>query len=117
MKEKLTDQYLFKCREYFINGVIPAISIQNRDDNYKEIKEIAQRITREKGITSFAIFFQEGQYLVQLWTAHLIIEDLNPSDELKKNSLFVIQEYSDNPLVPKVSEAEKLWLKKFYPNV
>jgi len=117
MKEKITSQYLLVCKEYYKNGVIPAISLQNRDENYNEIRELALQIIRENGIMFFSDFFQEGQYLVQLWTAHLIMEDINASDELKRSSLLIIQDYSDNPLVPKVSEAENLWLKKFYPSL
>ena len=116
MKENIASQYLQICKEFHERDIIPAISIQIRDENYDEIKGLSEKIIRENGINSFAEFFQEGQYLVQLWTAHLILENNNTSDELKHKSLLVIKDYTDNPLVPKVSVAENVWFNKFYPN-
>lgn len=109
-------EYLLTCKKYYHDGVIPAISVQARDQQYYEIKKISEMIIKERGINSFADFLYESQYFVRLWTAHLIIEEFNISDELKNKSLLVIKSFIGNPLAPKASEPEELWLKKFYPN-
>ena len=62
----------------------------------------------------FAGYLQEGQYFIQLWTAHLILEYGKPSDKLKSECLEVIIDYADNPLAPDASIEEKLWVDNYY---
>ena len=108
--------YLLKCKELHLAGVIPAISIPANDNNFKSIKEISDKIIIHEGIDFFVLFLQEGHYLVQLWAAHILVMTTGISDNIKNQSLSVIKDYTDNPLVPEVSEAEKNWLTRFYPN-
>jgi len=116
MKENTSSQYLATCKEYYDLKIIPANSIQAKDEDYKKIKALGENIIHQSGINEFAGFFREGQYFIQLWTAHLILENTTATEDLKKYALSVIKDYSDNPLAPIVSEAEAYWLKQHYPN-
>jgi hypothetical protein len=53
----------------------------------------------------------EGQYLIFLWTAHMIVEYGHPGNELMTTAIKTIISYSDNPLRPDVAEEEREWLK------
>ena len=46
----------------------------------------------------------EGQYFIQLWTAHLFLEYGQPNEELKRRSLDEIEKYADSTLSPKIAE-------------
>lgn len=58
----------------------------------------------------FVSFFQEGQYFMSLWAAHLLLEFGKPKEELISKTLEIIIDYSDNPLAIEVSNEEKAWL-------
>jgi len=59
----------------------------------------------------------EGQYFIQLWTAHLILEYGHPDLELKNRCLDEIIKYADNSLAPRVATQEKQWLESYFnPN-
>jgi len=105
------DDFLNLCKLYFQEGKIPIVSIQKQDSYYKRIKYLSDNIIKKYGIELFFGLLQEGQYLTQLWVAHLIIEEDNVDDKMKKKCFEVIIDYSDNPLVPDVSYAENVWLK------
>lgn len=79
------------------------------------MKELAEKIIQNDGLNAFTAFFQESQYLIQLWTAHLLLT-FETSQEIRNISLVMIKKYTDNPLAPKVAAAEAIWLNKFYPN-
>ena len=111
-----SDEYLFKCKDYFLRNIIPALSIQKQDSNFSEINELANEIVHSRGQDVFAGFLQEYHYLVQLWTAHLLILRSDISEELKAECILMIRHYTENPLAPEVAEEELLWLQKFYPN-
>ncbi len=54
----------------------------------------------------------EGQYLVQLWTVHFILEYGTLDQELTKVCLEEIEKYSEIELLPVVAIQEKDWLKQ-----
>jgi hypothetical protein len=58
-------------------------------------------------LEDFIGYFQDGQYLVNLLAAHLVIEYGNPSIFWSDKALEIIIRYSDNPLVPDVAMEEK----------
>ena len=46
----------------------------------------------------FALYFMEGQYFIQLWTAHLFLKYGQHNEELKRRSLDEIEKYADSTL-------------------
>lgn len=58
--------------------------------------------------------FQEGQYFIPLWTAHLILDYGQPNHNLKETCLNKIKDYIDNPFAREVEAEEKAWLEKYY---
>ena len=55
----------------------------------------------------------EGQYFIQLWTAHLILEYGQPDLKLKKRCMDEIIKYSDNP-VHECCNTRKQWLESYF---
>ncbi len=58
----------------------------------------------------------EGQYFIQLWTAHLILEYGRPDEELKKRCLDEIKKYANSSFLPEVEGQEQQWLKIYGDN-
>jgi hypothetical protein len=106
--------YLMLCRECFFLQLFPASPGVKTTEQYQRLKKIVTIYFTENKLDDFAGFLAEGHYLVQLWTAHFIIEYGDPDLNLKKSCIQLIKEYTDNPLAPDVAEQEKLWLDHYY---
>jgi hypothetical protein len=109
--------YLFYCKEFYFTGIKPTDFISNKNNGYKILIEIAQLYFEKNLLEEFATYLMEGQYFIQLWTAHLILEYGNPDEKLKELCLNEIKNYSDNPLAPEVAIQEEKWLKEYYEKV
>jgi hypothetical protein len=62
-------------------------------------------------IEYFSGFFQEGQYFIELWTAHLILEYGKPSGQLEEKSIEIIQKYAQDSLDSDVILEERNWIE------
>jgi len=105
------DSYLLQCKENYFDQITPSNKSSRNKEGYKKIVDIAKKYFEKGAYIDFAGFFQEGQYFIALWTAHMIVEYGAPSYELKMEALTVIKKYSDNPLAPKVAGEELDWIK------
>lgn len=105
-------EYLIKCRENYYNGITPSNSESKTNSAYKQLREVAFDIIKREGVEFFSGYFQEGYYLVDLWTAHILIEHFEIEDEIEQQCLRIIKDYSDNPLNPSVSLEEQKWLEE-----
>jgi len=80
---KLGTEYLLQCKANYFDNITPS----NKDGydklGYHKLVEIAKEYFENGGLEIFAGFFQEYQYIVDLWTAHLIIEYGNPNEAIK----------------------------------
>lgn len=106
-------QYLIKCKELCLQGVIPATSVQLQDDSFLILKALSDSIIEEKGFESFYSFIYEGAYLIQLWTAHLILTQKNVKETIQEKCILEIEKYSNNPLALLVAIEEKKWLDNY----
>jgi len=109
---KVVDQYLLQCKNNYFNGITPSNDEQYSLPDYKALIEVGKKCIREIGILEFSYFFQEGQYLIELWTAHIIIEYGNT--DLKEQCVKIIKKYSNGILDIKVANEEKAWIDRFY---
>jgi hypothetical protein len=110
--EDLAYNFLMQCKANYFNKITPSNDKVISDKGYQNLIRIAKAYFNIGEINDFAGYFQEGQYFVALWTAHLIIEYGKPDELLKTDALAVIRKYSDNPLAPDVANEEKLWLER-----
>ena len=108
----MSESFLILCKQNYFHGITPSNDVNYTKEGYKKAVSIAKKYFQENRYEDFAGYFQEGQYLIQLWTAHLLIEYGSPSQELKIASLKIIKKYTDNPLAPDVAKEEKQWLNK-----
>jgi hypothetical protein len=84
----MDDRFLLICRQNYFDKVTPL---------YLE----------------FAGFLQEGQYLIALWAAHMMVEYGSPEKELRTQAHNVIKQYTNNPLEPTIAEQERDWIETY----
>lgn len=108
--------YLFSCKENHLNAIRPADTNSKNLEGYKKLVAVAKTYFENNQLDNFADYFQEYQYAVNLWTAHLIIEYGQPDNRLLNRCLEIIESYSDTPLDETLAKEEKKWLDNFKAN-
>jgi len=110
---ELTDQYLLQCKDNYFNGITPSNYKFYSLPEYKRLIDIGKKCIKEIGILEFSYFFQESQYFIELWTAHIIFEHGDSNANLKEQSVKIIKKYSNSTLNIKIADEEKTWINKF----
>ena len=106
----LGNDYLSVCKLNYSKGITPSNNESKSNIDCIEILEIGKNYINEFGFERFSYFLSEGQYLVALWTAHIILHIVNANVKIVKDSIDTIKEYADNLLNLKVSKEEQEWL-------
>jgi hypothetical protein len=109
----LSASYIIQCRTNWFMGIRPCDKIAKEKKEYQALIEIAQTYFDNNQYKEFAGYLMEGQYLIPLWTAHLILEYGQPPADLKERCLEIITDYTDNPLAPEVATEERKWLDNY----
>ncbi len=109
---ELQTRYLFQCKSNYYDNIRPSRRESFNEDGYLMLVEIAKTYFAKDELSHFAAFFQEYQYCVNLWTAHLIIEYGEPNIDLKRKAIEIIKRYSTTPLNEELAKEEKEWLLK-----
>jgi hypothetical protein len=112
-KMNMGDDFLIGCRQNYFDKVTPASKESKLKPGYKKLVDIAGEYFRQNNYKAFAGFFQEEQYFIALWAAHLMLEYGNPSLKLMIAALNIVRNYSDNPLAPEVAQEERQWLDAY----
>jgi hypothetical protein len=106
----LNNSFLLQCKENFLGGITPSNKSSYKKPGYVKLTQLAQEYFDNNRYDEFANYFQEGQYLVNLWAAHMIIEYGNTEGNLVKTAINIIRDHTVNPLAPVVAREEKEWL-------
>lgn len=109
----LGTEYLWKCRENYFLKITPGCENCQQEKGYIELEQIAVQYIKESGAADFSGFFMEYQYLVDLWTAHMLLQHADITPELKENCLNVIKSYSTTTLNETIAKEETLWLARY----
>ena len=104
-------KYIVKCKELFFKKITPSSYESVKKEEYIELINIANSDIEKIGVNNFTSYFQEGQYFIDLWTAHILFQRKDISNEIRKECLDVIKGYLNNPLAPEVSLEEEEWIK------
>lgn len=104
------DDFLLTCKKNYFSKVRPSNIESKSKEGYKKLVNIANEYFKYDKYEIFAGFFQEGQYFIQLWAAHLLIEYGKPSQDIIKSAIGIIKDYADNSSSPEVSKEEQQWL-------
>lgn len=104
-------EYLSKCREYYMKGITPSNPDNYDTTEYKLLIEIGNKHIDESGVGKFAEYYQEAQYMVNLWTAHIILKSSSVTETQKERALEEIRRYANGALSVKIREEESEWLK------
>lgn len=102
--------YIEKCKELFFKKITPSNKLNVLKEEYKDLVFIAKTDIKEVGVENFMSYFQEYQYLIDLWTAHILFDYENISNHQKEECIKVIKSYLNNPLAPELAIEEKNWL-------
>jgi hypothetical protein len=111
IEEKIS--YIVQCKQNYLSGIYPAGKGSKDKAGYELLVKIAKSYFDKNLYNDFASYFMEGQYLIQLWTAHLILEYGHPNEQLKNKCIDEIKKYADSSLLPEVSEQERRWLETY----
>jgi len=103
-------EYLFKCRENYFKDIRPSCKEVYDSEDYKFLSQLAQFYILERGAEEFSGFFQEAQYLVNLWTAHFLISVEDIVSKTRAESLDIIVRYSQTEMNSVLAFEEKQWL-------
>jgi hypothetical protein len=111
MHQTLGDQFLLACKQNYFDRVTPSNILSRPKEGYKRVESIAKEYFKRGEYSEFAGFFQESQYFIPIWAAHMLLQYGTPDRDLKIASLNVIKNYTDNPLAPEVAQEEKDWIE------
>jgi hypothetical protein len=114
MNQKLGDEFLSTCKQNYFDRITPANRTNRSKEGYKKIVAISSDYFKRGEYLVFAGFFQEGQYFIALWAAHMLVEYGSPDQELMIEAINVIKRYTENPLAPGVADEEKQWITVFF---
>jgi hypothetical protein len=112
-KQVQSDSFLIQCRQNTFDNIYPADESVKSTDGYKTLKDISENYFKNNKQDEFANYLMEGQYFVQLWAAHMLLEYGSPSKYLTTKCLDEIKKYSNSTLNSEVAAQETLWLKNF----
>lgn len=103
-------KYLFQCKANYHNNIRPSNKLTYENEDFEKLVEIAKEYFENGKKDDFLMFFEEYQYCVNLWTAHLVIEYGDPIREEKEKAIEIIERYSETPLNEELAKEEKQWL-------
>ena len=103
-----------QCKKNYFDEIFPADNTKKQTKGHIILKDIALRYFAENKYDELERFFMEGQYLIDLWAAHLILEYGSPTESLKQKCLVKINNYSESTLNPKIAVQETDWLKNYF---
>ena len=106
--------FILTCKDAYFKKIRPADIESRLSKEYKNLVEIAQLYFENNLLEDFATYMMEGQYFIELWTAHLILKYGISNESLRQQCINVIIKYTDNPLARDVENEEKLWLKNYF---
>ena len=96
----------------FLKKISPSNKLNFEKKEYRDLVNIAEAEIKEVGVDNFMSYFQEYQYLIDLWTAHILFDYKDTSKEVKEECLKVIKGYLNNPLAPEIAIEEENWLRE-----
>lgn len=99
------------CRAAYLEGITPSNLAGHQNETYRKLVSIAKNYFDENRYDEFAAGLLDGQYIVSLWVAHMLLEYGNPPRELITICLEKIEAYSENLLAPDVANEEQEWHK------
>ncbi len=110
--EKMNDDFLLLCREVYFEGIQPAQRLAADNASYQRLVKAARQWFDAGKQEEFYQFAQEGQYFIQLWVAHMLLEYGAPSAVLTAKALAIIRQYAapDYTLNVCVAQQEAQWL-------
>jgi hypothetical protein len=108
MKENLAS-FIIQCRANYILGIRPAHQQSKDTEGYTALVQIAKSYFDANRYDDFAGNFMEGQYFIDLWAAHLMLEYGQPNERQKETVLGNYQKIYRQSTAPGAAIEEKIW--------
>lgn len=102
--------FLQQCKINYTQNITPANPNDYSKEGYKKLVDIAKCYFKSNDYEGFAGYLMEGEYLVSLWAAHLLLEYGYPNSNLKRVALDTIKDYAENSVLSKISQEESKWI-------
>ena len=83
-----------------------------RQSRKKALLDCFHGFTAANGMAAFSGFLQEGQYYIDLWAAHLLVEHYHPDEPIWRLCMETIETYANSTIDPKVAQEELEWLRR-----
>jgi hypothetical protein len=106
----MADSFLLQCRENYFRGVTP--SGPGAETEKQALLTCFHSFTGAYGTAAFSGFLQEGQYLIDLWAAHLLVEHHQPDKPTRQLCIEMIQRYANSSINLRVAQEELDWLER-----
>lgn len=106
-------EYIGLCKDFFQKGITPGNKNFRKTEEFSQFKLLAISLIDEFGINEFYQYAIESQYLVNLWTAHILLEFSSPPIGIEEQCLEIVIRYSNSRLNKKIAQEETEWLKSY----
>jgi hypothetical protein len=118
--DKIKDySFLMECRQGYFDGITPAMPQAKANPGYQRIIAAANWYFKQSREEDFYLYVQEGQYLIALWVAHMLLEYGKPTPTLREKALGIIKRYSYSYTSPGytlnlvIAQQEDWWLDNY----
>lgn len=101
----------------YLKGCTPLSNECENVEEREELIKIAKSYFKDSREEDFMRVMAEGQYNIQLWAAHLMLEYGNLSKRQTEFCLYHIKNYANSPFSKKVAFEETRWLEENYPHL
>lgn len=106
----MNDCFLLQCRENYFRGITPCGP--GAETEKQALLACFHDFTAANGTAAFSGFLQEGQYYIDLWAAHLLLEHHHSDSPNRQLCMQTIEVYANSTINPRVAQEELKWLMR-----
>ena len=106
----MKDEFILTCKAYYFEGITPQDTNKLSVLKRQKLISIGKTEFFEVGYERFAQYLMEGQYYINLWASHIILESGLQNEQIKALALSKIKKYAQSSFSKKVMLEEQQWL-------
>ena len=111
---ELGDKYLAECAKCYKKNIRPSNEVNKSDPEYLELVKTGHEFIDHFGLNQFSGYLKEGQFFVDLWTAHIILDYSKADQVLKIESIEMVRLYAEKSPNDLILKEESIWLKSYF---
>jgi hypothetical protein len=102
--------FLFACKESYYSGAIFGTKEAEQSDGYRRIVEIAETYFSAGMYDAIVQYLSEKRYMVQIWSAHIILQYGSPQADLKCKCISIITDFLESEDM--ATDEQKIYFKQ-----